>query len=84
MQSACGREPTPALLDLFQESGRNVQRTALLLRELMSDYPESNGVGGEIVECEHAGDRIAHDILHRAAQQHGAPRRCPTPPTCTP
>ena len=37
----------------------------------MSDYPESNGVGGEIVECEHAGDRIAHDILHRAAQQTG-------------
>jgi len=61
----------PRLLDLFQESGRNVQRTALLLRELMSDYPESNGVGGEIVECEHAGDRIAHDILHRAAQQTG-------------
>ncbi len=59
----------PRLLDLFQESGRNVQRTALLLRELMSDYPESNGVGGEIVECEHAGDRIAHDILHRAAQR---------------
>ena len=57
------------LLDLFQESGRNVQRTALLLRELMSDYPESNGVGGEIVECEHEGDRIAHDILHRVAQQ---------------
>jgi uncharacterized protein Yka (UPF0111/DUF47 family) len=59
----------PQLLDLFQESGRNVQRTALLLRELMADYPESNGVGGEIVECEHAGDRIAHDILHRVAQQ---------------
>jgi uncharacterized protein len=59
----------PRLLDLFQESGRNVQRTALLLRELMSDYPESNGVGGEIVECEHEGDRIAHDILHRAAQR---------------
>ena len=74
----------PRLLDLFQESGRNVQRTALLLRELMSDYPESNGVGGEIVECEHEGDRIAHDILHRArpAARRGA--RCPTPPTCTP
>ena len=59
----------PRLLDLFQESGRNVQRTALLLRELMSDYPETNGVGAEIVACEHEGDRIAHDILHHLAQQ---------------
>ena len=64
-------KPDPRVLDLFQESGRNVQKTALLLRELLSDYPESNGVGGEIVECEHAGDRIAHDILHLAAERTG-------------
>jgi uncharacterized protein len=63
------RKSDPRLLDLFQESGRNVQRTALLLRELMSDYPESDGVGAEIVDCEHEGDRIAHDILHHLAQQ---------------
>ena len=62
-------KPDPRVLDLFQESGRNVQQTAVLLRELMSDYPESNGVGGEIVACEHEGDRIAHDILHHVAQQ---------------
>ena len=68
----------PRVLDLFQESGHNVQRTAVLLRELMSDYPESNGVGGEIVECEHEGDRIAHDILHRVAQQ-AARRPMPEP-----
>ena len=62
-------KPDPRVLDLFQESGRNVQQTAVLLRELMADYPESNGVGGEIVACEHEADRIAHDILHRVAQQ---------------
>ena len=62
-------KPDPRVLDLFQESGRNVQKTALLLRELLSDYPESNGLGGEIEECEHEGDRIAHDILRRVAQQ---------------
>ena len=71
-------KPDPRVLDLFQESGRNVQRTALLLRELMSDYPESNGVGSEIVECEHEGDRIAHDILHHVAQQD-ARRALPEP-----
>ena len=62
-------KPDPRVLDLFAQSGRNVRRTAELLRELMSDYPDSNGVGGEIVACEHEGDRIAHDILHRVAQQ---------------
>ena len=61
------RRSDPRLLELFAESGRNVHRTAQLLRDLLADYPESNGVGQAIVECEHEGDRIAHDILHRAA-----------------
>ena len=72
------RRPDPRVLDLFQESGRNVQQTAVLLRELMSDYPESNGLGGEIEACEHEGDRIAHDILHRAAQ-NSSRRAVPEP-----
>jgi uncharacterized protein len=63
-------KPDSVLLDLFDEAGLNVQRTAQLLRDLFADYPESNGVGQAIVECEHEGDRIAHDILYRA-QQHG-------------
>jgi uncharacterized protein len=71
-------KPDPEILSLFEESGRNVQRTAILLRELMGDYPESNGVGAEIVACEHEGDRIAHDILHRVAQR--APRRATPEP----
>jgi uncharacterized protein len=72
------RRADPLILDLFQESGRNVKRTALLLRELMADYPDSNGVGAQIVECEHEGDRIAHDILHHVAQQ-SARRPMPEP-----
>ena len=67
------RRADPRLLELFAESGRNVHRTAELLRDLLNDYPESNGIGAAIVECEHEGDRIAHDILHRAAEQQ--PRR---------
>ena len=72
------RRPDPRLLELFAESGRNVHRTAQLLRDLLNDYPESNGIGAEIVECEHEGDRIAHDILHHAAQQ-SARRASPEP-----
>ena len=39
--------PDPQLLSLFEESGRNVQRSALLLRDLLSDYPEQAARMGE-------------------------------------
>src|SRR5437764_2012856 len=53
------------LLDLVEESGRNVQRASLLLRDLLSDYPEHADLARELVLCEQHGDRIAHDIIHR-------------------
>jgi uncharacterized protein Yka (UPF0111/DUF47 family) len=61
--------PDPELLSLFEESGRNVQRSALLLRDLLSDYPEQSGLARDIVLCEQEGDRIVHDILHRLAER---------------
>ena len=57
----------PELLALFEESARNVQRVALLLRDLLTDYPEQAGLARDILLCEQEGDRIAHDILHRLA-----------------
>ncbi|HYH89467.1 MAG TPA: DUF47 family protein [Solirubrobacteraceae bacterium] len=72
------RRSDPRLLELFAEAGRNVYRTATLLRDLLADYPYSNGAGRAIVECEHEGDRIAHDILHRAAQ-NSSRRAVPEP-----
>ena len=65
-------KPDPELLALFDESARNVQRASLLLRDLLTDYPEQSGLAREILLCEQEGDRIAHDILHRLA---GAGRR---------
>ena len=62
-------QPDPELLTLFEESGRNVQRSALLLRELLADYPEQAGLAREILLCEQDGDRIVHDILHRLAER---------------
>jgi uncharacterized protein len=61
--------PDPELLTLFEESGRNVQRSALLLRDLLQDYPEQAGLARDIVLCEQEGDRIVHDILHRLAER---------------
>jgi uncharacterized protein Yka (UPF0111/DUF47 family) len=51
-------------LTLLEESGRNVQRTTLLLRDLISDYPERADLARDIFLCEQEGDRITHDIIH--------------------
>jgi len=64
-------KPDPELLGLFEESARNVQRVALLLRDLLKDYPEQAALAREILLCEQEGDRIAHDILHRLAAGNG-------------
>ncbi len=59
------QDTDPELLELFEESGRNVERSCLLLRDLLSDYPEHPELTSALVECEHEGDRITHDIIHR-------------------
>ena len=61
--------PDPEILSLFEESGRNVQRSALLLRDLLADFPEHAGLHRDILLCEQEGDRIVHDILHRLAER---------------
>jgi uncharacterized protein Yka (UPF0111/DUF47 family) len=55
------------LLTLFEQSGRNVQRASCLLRDLFAEYPEQPELADDVRECEHEGDRIAHDILSRLA-----------------
>jgi uncharacterized protein Yka (UPF0111/DUF47 family) len=59
------REPDERLLGLLEESGRNVQRTALLLRDLLADYPERATLAQDLRLCEQEGDRITHDFIHR-------------------
>jgi uncharacterized protein Yka (UPF0111/DUF47 family) len=61
------------LLELFEQAGRNVQRTTLILRDMLAGFPESAGLAREIYVCEQEGDRITHDILHRLAER-GAKR----------
>jgi uncharacterized protein len=57
------------LLELFEAGGRNAQRASCLLRDLFAEYPEHPELAVEIRECEHDGDRIAHDILRRLAER---------------
>jgi predicted phosphate transport protein (TIGR00153 family) len=55
------------LMGLVEESGRNVQRCGLLLRDLLVDYPEHATLAQDLKVCEQEGDRITHDIIHRLA-----------------
>src|SRR3954451_10471748 len=52
-------------LALFEEAGRNIQRTSLLLRDLLRDYPERAELGRDVKLGEQEGDRITHDIIYR-------------------
>ena len=61
----------PVLTALFEESGRNVERSCELLRELLTDYPERAELAAALVDCEHDGDRIAHDIIHHLDGENG-------------
>jgi uncharacterized protein Yka (UPF0111/DUF47 family) len=73
------RRPGPDLevLELLEESGRNIERATLLLRDLLVDYPERADLHRDLVLVEHEGDRIAHDIIHKLK---GDGRRAPLDP----
>jgi hypothetical protein len=51
--------------ELFEEAGTNVLKAADLLDRLLSNYPDSKPLAREILDLEHEGDRITHDIIHR-------------------
>jgi uncharacterized protein len=51
--------------ELFEEAGQNVLQASDLLDRMLSSYPDSKELAREILECEHEGDRITHDIIHR-------------------
>ena len=74
------RRPGPEVdvLELFEQSGRNVERATLLLRDLLVDYPERADLHRDLVLVEHEGDRIAHDVIHRLKGGDGS--RAPLDP----
>jgi predicted phosphate transport protein (TIGR00153 family) len=65
------KEVDTGTLDLLEESGRNVQRATLLLRDVLRDYPERADLARDLYLCEQEGDRITHDIIHRLRSQNG-------------
>jgi predicted phosphate transport protein (TIGR00153 family) len=51
--------------DLFEEAGNNCVRAAELLEQILDQWPDHGDLMREVVECEHKGDRITHDIIQR-------------------
>ena len=71
MPSFLRSQADPALFDLLDEAGRNVQRASLLLRDLLDDYPERAHLVRDLFLCEQEGDRITHDLIHRLSASPG-------------
>jgi uncharacterized protein Yka (UPF0111/DUF47 family) len=55
-----------------------VQRATLLLRDLLSEYPERSDLARDLLLSEQEGDRITHDIIHRL--NRARPSRTGKPP----
>jgi uncharacterized protein len=77
-----GRMPRPGQVfaprdrvyfELFEEAGQNILQAADLLDRLLAGFPESKDLAREILECEHEGDRITHDIIQRLNQTFVTP-----------
>ena len=50
---------------LFSEFAANLDEAAQLLVDLMNDFGNLKGTAREMVELEHVGDKIVHDIVKR-------------------
>ena len=51
--------------ELFEEAGQNMLKASALLERMLDNYPDDKDLAGEILDCEHEGDRITHDIIDR-------------------
>ncbi len=68
------RKVDDGLFELFEEAGRNIQRSSLLLRDMLAEFPDRSGLARDLLLAEQEGDRITHDIIHRLNENgHGRP-----------
>ena len=51
--------------ELFEEAGQNMARAASLLHELLVGWPDNHQLAAEILDLEHEGDRITHEVIDR-------------------
>jgi predicted phosphate transport protein (TIGR00153 family) len=51
--------------DMFVEDARNVLSAARLLEQFFRNYDERERIASQLLDAEHAGDQISHDIGHK-------------------
>jgi uncharacterized protein len=49
----------------FSEIAANLEAAATLLAKLMTEFSQAKIVAREILEHEHVGDKLVHDVVHR-------------------
>src|SRR5438128_1182318 len=49
--------------DLFEKAAANLAETALMLQKLLTDFHDPEAAHAEIVQREHEGDEITHQIM---------------------
>jgi len=54
-----------AYFELFEEAGQNAAAAAGLLERMLVNFPDTRELAAQILECEHQGDRITHEIIDR-------------------
>ena len=59
--------------ELFEQAGHNTHQAAILLDRLLAEYPDSKDLAAKILDCEHDGDRIVHDLVHHLNQTFVTP-----------
>jgi predicted phosphate transport protein (TIGR00153 family) len=61
------------IFDLFERAGANIVRAAELLDEMLSGFPETQGLAREILICEQDGDQLTHEVTRRLNQTFVTP-----------
>src|SRR6201995_915353 len=59
------RPQDSTFFDPFVEAGKNSVASAHLLDQLMREWPDAGNLHAEIVEAEHRGDKVTHEIIKR-------------------
>jgi uncharacterized protein len=54
-----------AYFELFEEAGQNAVLATDLLERMLVNFPDTRELATQILECEHEGDRITHEIIDR-------------------
>jgi predicted phosphate transport protein (TIGR00153 family) len=59
--------------ELFEEAGQNILKAADLLDRMLTTYPDRKELAQDILDLEHEGDRITHDIIDRLNHTYVTP-----------